>query len=45
MTNITIRATDMELQDLRDEARDKENEAKDAYWKHVTTLDPQALAQ
>lgn len=33
------------LQDLRDEARDKENEAKDAYWKHVTTLDPKALAQ
>ena len=34
----------MELQDLRDLARDKENEAKDEYWKHVTTLDPQALA-
>lgn len=33
------------LQDLRDEARDKENEAEDSYWKHVTTLDPQALAQ
>lgn len=35
----------MELQDLRDEARTKEAEALDSYWKYSSTLDQHALAK